>query len=406
MNLQSNHTAQKLLTKAPKERMNELLPILHPDEAHVVIVCTTVLLFYIFAVLGDGMLIYAFVRDVRMRTTTNMLVISHLTAEFASSIFGIATHVPTLIKHGEQFNQTAWCITASSILNSCLSAGFLSLVGISIDRYLAVVKKVHHNMTRTRVQIFVVVIWTMSVVYGIPWDLIFNDRLRWQYVAWLLVNCKASFLANEDLRTWTLADILRGTLFLFGVIVPFVIIAYASFNILRTALKSRQRVHVIGAINNHIAAAYSKSAFTTLLIIATYFLCLIPTFVLTVVCEESSSKCSMPLYFLAKVTLCFRSACYPVIYAARNKNFSRYFRQFFGRRKMKIWTNCFILDGEPRLNVRGSSHISASRICGERSDKLATRETTNNPRGCQDALRRKNERRVAFIDLQEIAIEH
>ena len=89
MNLQSNHTAQKLLTKAPRERMNELLPILHPDEAHVVIVCTTVLLFYVFAVLGDGMLIYAFVRDVRMRTTTNMLVISHLTAEFASSILAL-----------------------------------------------------------------------------------------------------------------------------------------------------------------------------------------------------------------------------------------------------------------------------------------------------------------------------
>ena len=399
MALQSNCTTQEVLTKTPSEKKDECVLILHPNETHVIIVCTTVLLFYIFAALGDGMLIYAFGRDVRMRTTTNMLVISHLTAEFASSIFGIATHLSTLIVHGEQFNQIAWCITASSILNSCLGAGFLSLVGISIDRYLAVVKKVHHKMTRRRVQIFLVVIWTLSVVYGIPWDLIFNDRLRWQYVAWLLVNCKASFLANEDLRAWTLADILRGLFFLFGICVPFVIIAYASFNILRAALKSRQRVHVIGTVNNHIAAAYSKSAFTTLLIIAIYFLCLIPTLVLTVECEKGSANCSMSLYFLSKVTLCFRSACYPVIYAARNENCSRYFWQFIGHRKIKICTNCFVLGGGQKLNERGSNHISVSQIRG-----CTTREGAIHPHTRQDALW-KNERKVAFVDLQEIAIE-
>lgn len=399
MAFQSNCTTREVLTKTPSENNNECVLILHPNETHVIIVCSTVLLFYVFAVLGDGMLIYAFARDVRMRTTTNMLVISHLTAEFASSIFGIATHLSTLIVHGEQFNQTAWCITASSILNSFLGAGFLSLVGISIDRYLAVVKKVHHKMTRSRVQIFLVVIWTLSVVYGIPWDLLFNDRLRWQYVAWLLVNCEASFLANEDLRAWTIADILRGLLFLICILVPFVIIAYASLNILRVAIKSRQRVHVIGTINNHIAAAYSKSAFTTLLIIATYFLCLIPALVLTVVCEQSSPKCSMSLYILAKVALCFRSACYPVIYAARNQNCSRYFRQFFDHRKIKICTNCFILDREQRQNERGSSHVSASRIYG------CTKEGAVYPHERQDALW-KVESKVAFVDLREIAVDN
>lgn len=398
MALQSNYTTQEVLTKTPSERKDECLSILHPNETHVIIVCTIVLLFYVFAVSGDGMLIYAFAKDARMRTTTNMLVISHLTAEFVSSIFGIGTHVSILVVHGEQFDQTAWCITASSILNSCMSAGFLSLVGISIDRYLAVVKKVHHKVTRTRVQIFLVLIWTLSVVYGIPWDLIFNGRLRWQYVAWLLVNCDASFLANEGLREWTLADILRGLLFLFGIFLPLVIMAYASFHILRTALKSRQRVHAIGKINNHIAAAYSKSAFTTLLMIATYFLCLIPSLVLTGICEESSSKCSMALYFLAKVTLCFRSACYPVIYAARNQNCSRYFRQFFHRRKIKICTNCFILN-EQQLSGEGISHIPVSRRCG------CPREVAVYHRACQDALW-KNEPKLAFVDLREISNEN
>lgn len=397
MALQSNYTTQDVLTKAPSGRKNEYLSILHPNETHVIMICTIVLLFFVFAALGDGMFISAFAKDVRMRTTTNMLVISHLTAEFASSILGIATHVSILIAHGQMFDQTAWCITASSIFNASMSIGFLSLVGISIDRYLAVVKKVHHKMTRTRVQIFLVVIWTLSVVYGIPWDLIFNGRLRWQYVAWLLVNCEASFLANKDLRTWTLADILRGLLLFFGIFLPLVIMTFASFHILRTALKSRQRVHAIGRISNHIAAAYSRSAFTTLLIIGTYFLCLIPSLVLTGICEESSSKCSMALYFFAKITLCFRSACYPVIYAARNRNSSRYFRQFFHRRKIRICTCCFTLN-EHQLNGEGTSQTTVSRIsgCVERAVHQHT---------CQDAPA-NHKPKLAFVDLREISSEN
>lgn len=397
MALQSNYTTQDVLTKAPSGRKNEYLSILHPNETHVIMICTIVLLFFVFAALGDGMFISAFAKDVRMRTTTNILVISHLTAEFASSILGIATHVSILVVHGQMFDQTAWCITASSIFNASMSVGFLSLVGISIDRYLAVVKKVHHKMTRTRVQIFLVVIWTLSVVYGIPWDLIFNGRLRWQYVAWLLVNCAASFLANKDLRTWTLADILRGLLLFFGIFLPLVIMTFASFHILRTALKSRQRVHAIGRISNHIAAAYSRSAFTTLLIIGTYFLCLIPSLVLTGICEESSSKCSMALYFFAKITLCFRSACYPVIYAARNRNSSRYFRQFFHRRKIRICTCCFTLNGH-QLNGEGTSQTTVSRIsgCVERAVHHHT---------CQDAPA-NHKPKLAFVDLREISIEN
>ena len=395
MALQSNYTTEHELAKAPSER-NECLSILHPNETHVIMICTIVLLFFVFAALGDGMFISAFAKDVRMRTTTNMLVISHLTAEFASSILGIATHVSILVVHGQMFDQTAWCITASSIFNSSMSVGFLSLVGISIDRYLAVVKKVHHKMTRTRVQIFLVVIWTLSVVYGIPWDLIFNGRLRWQYVAWLLVNCEASFLANKDLRTWTLADILRGLLLFFGIFLPLVIMTFASFHILRAALKSRQRVHAIGRISNHIAAAYSRSAFTTLLIIGTYFLCLIPSLVLTGICENSSN-CSMALYFFAKITLCFRSACYPVIYAARNQNYSRYFRQFFRRRKIKICTCCFTRN-EHQLNGERTSQITVSRISGwvERAVHHHT---------CQDAPA-NHKPKLAFVDLREISSEN
>ena len=71
MALQSNYTTQDVLTKAPSEGKNERLSILHPNETHVITICTIVLLFFVVAALGDGMFISAFAKDVRMRTTTD-----------------------------------------------------------------------------------------------------------------------------------------------------------------------------------------------------------------------------------------------------------------------------------------------------------------------------------------------
>ena len=48
--------------------------------------------FHILSMIGNGILISAFVKDIQMRTTTNMLVVSHLSAEMAAASFGIVTH--------------------------------------------------------------------------------------------------------------------------------------------------------------------------------------------------------------------------------------------------------------------------------------------------------------------------
>lgn len=290
------------------------------------------LFLYVLSVFGNGTLVAAFSRNAQMRTTTNMLVVSHLIAELLASSVGIATHLFTLKTDERPSLTSGWCVAGTSAAQICMGGGFLSLVGITLDRYLAVVKKVHHKVTKLRVQVFLTVIWTLSTMYGIPWRLIFHRGVKWNYVAWLVVHCRVQ-IAEQSTPCDATVDIFQYLFLTIGIVLPFFTIAFTSYRILRRALKSRRRVGVIGTHVNHVAAAYIRSAFTTIIIISVYFLCLLPIIVLGAMCENLYWKCKYKwLFFFAKVTWCFKSACFPVIFAVRGRTFSRYIKQFFHKR--------------------------------------------------------------------------
>ena len=148
-------------------------------------------LFYIVSLIGNGILISAFAKDVQMRTATNMLIASHLTAEMAATSFGIVKQLLSLVVDKKHSVVSVGCVVETSIITICLGGGLLSLLCITIDRYIALVMKIHHKVTKRQVQVVLADTWTLSIAYGIPWRFIFFDaRMRRDYVAWLIVNCQ------------------------------------------------------------------------------------------------------------------------------------------------------------------------------------------------------------------------
>ena len=346
------------------------------------------LFLYIFSVIGNGILVAAFSRNAQMRTTTNMLVVSHLIAELLASSVGIATHLSTLITDERPSLKSGWCVAGTSAAKICMGGGFLSLVGITVDRYLAVVKKVHHRVTKLRVQVFLTVIWTLSTMYGVPWHLIFHRGLKWNYVAWLIVHCRVQ-IAEESTPRDATVDIFQYLFLSIGIVLPFFTIAFTSHRILRTALKRRRRVGVIGTHVNHVAAAYIRSAFTTIIIISVYFLCLLPIVVLGAKCENLFWKCKYKwLFFFAEVTWSFKSACFPVIFAVRGRTFSRYINQFFHKR-VEICRKYLMSD-----RSRGSNKDNLYHYGHERGDTHATTVAGNSGKSTSS-------RRIAFVDLEK-----
>ncbi|KAL9976308.1 hypothetical protein ACROYT_G013593 [Oculina patagonica] len=108
------------------------------------------LFLYILSVIGNGILLVVFSKNPEMRTTTNMLVVSHLLAELLASSIGIAAHISTLMADERPFVTSTWCVAGTSAVKMCMGGGLLSLVGITVDRYLAVVKKAFPRSQRSR----------------------------------------------------------------------------------------------------------------------------------------------------------------------------------------------------------------------------------------------------------------
>ena len=285
-----------------------------------------VLILFLLASVGNGILIVAYWRDHRMRTPTNMLVISHSTAEFSFAITGILVYASSLIRL--KVPGGGVCFFAGTVNMFLFFVSILSLTAISVDRYFAVVKRSHHKFTKRTVSRVLVFIWCQAMVSAVPWDQVFIQKPGKRFIAWVLGNCEKYLTLREHHNVPILT--LRVVLWIVSFFIPCCIIFYASVGILRSALQKRVRVHVLefrGA-----ADAYSKSAFTTIIIIVVYFLCLIPSLVFYIFREMSSSYYSLALHSVAKVAMSFRSVCYPVIFISRNRKFSCYVRSFFARK--------------------------------------------------------------------------
>lgn len=357
--------------------------------------------FFLLAAVGNGMLIFAYICDYRMRTATNMLVISHISAEFSIALLGILVYGSTLVRSESIFG--GLCAVVGSLNTLFFFASLLSLTAVSVDRYLAVVKRIHHKVTRSRVRPVLVLIWFQALVNAVPWDRAVVGKPGKRFVAWLLGNCQ-KYLGvlghgNAALNAFKLV------VWILSFITPVLIIIYTCFFILRTALKNTRRVHVLGTIvNNRVAAdAYSKSAFTTVIIVLVYFLCMVPSVVLRTIADNSPSYYSAEFHVFCATAMAVRSAAYPVIFTSRSRKFSCHVRNFFVHRLPELLQYvcpcacvraCAVVC-KPRRKFPDPSYIyhpsPRSRRTGSRIDIL---RASPRVRYCRRAPRQ------AFVDLE------
>lgn len=323
------------------------------DKSAILSQGITVVILFALGMVGNGILMVAYCRDHRMQTPTNMLVISHISAEFLFSVNGILVYGSSLIRL--EVLEGNLCILAGTINMFLFFVSVLSLTAIAVDRYFAVVRKSHHKFTKNLVRRVVVVIWSQAVVSAIPWDLILINKPGKRFIAWVLGNCEKYLTLREHNNVPVIS--FRIVLWILSFMIPCVVIFYASGQILRTALNKRVRVHVLEYPRNPVDA-YSKSSFTTIMITTVYFLCLIPSLVLYILREGSSGSYYSPaVHIIAKVAMSFRSVCYPVIFIARNRKFSGHVRTFLRKKCTLIQRTCAAMHCRS-LNCRqGVRHV-------------------------------------------------
>lgn len=281
-----------------------------------------IILVLIFALLANGLLIFLFLRDHRMHTTTNFFVMSHITSEFFASCQGLIISIYVLAMKGRVNFSLEACVFIGCENLFFFYASFLSLTAIAVNRYLAVVKKVHHKITANKTKLVICLLWLLSLLASSPWGSVFNrkpvDERR--FLAWL-VYCQDTPGLFDDVGQP--ASILGMFLAVVCTGIPILILLVCFYLILKSALRNRRQISVSYNIHHVSADAYARSAFTTLLIIAVYLIC--NAFILPLILWPSSAD-SKFASFVYRCIIWLRSATYPVVYILRNPFYFRLLR--------------------------------------------------------------------------------
>lgn len=283
------------------------------------ITITMVLLFALFA---NGLLIFLFLRDHRMHTPTNFFVMSHIVSEFFASCLGFFVSLHVLSNNGKLNFLPVACVFTGCINVFFFHTSFLSLTAIAVNRYLAVVKKIHHKTTATKAKLAICLIWTLSLFASIPWATLVNWRPENEsrFLSWLVYCPRSSSIFDPTTHR---EAILSTSLALLCIGVPICILLACFYFILKSALRNRRRVSVSYNIHHVAADAYARSAFTTLLIIAVYLVC--NAFMLPVMISPTSV--TKPAAFFYRCIIWLRSATYPLVYTLRNPVYFRLLRR-------------------------------------------------------------------------------
>lgn len=117
---------------------------------------------------GNGTVCYIVFRARRMRTVMNFFIVSLALSDIFMAVFCIPfTFVANLILNEWPFGETM-CPVVTFLQSVTVFLSSLTLVAISIDRYVAIIYPFRAKMTKMQAFIVISVIWLFSFVISIP----------------------------------------------------------------------------------------------------------------------------------------------------------------------------------------------------------------------------------------------
>ena len=273
---------------------------------------------------GNLLLVHVVLSDVRMRTSTNFFVVSQSVADVGTTVLVIPFACFAVITDAWTFDSVL--CTANAFFNMCFTiATLLNLAVIAFDRFLAIVKSSHHTIGTNAALGVITLVWALALVGGIPWLGIFSDRVDVVYFRGFYT-CAQEF--KHPIRASELAVLLI-QIFSFAFL-PFVAIVYSFNRILKVIRGNRHRVSPSALSNSQKIAVevYSKTAYTSLAVIATSLVQVFPACFLMTIEGLIVSPIPHDLETALKWIMWCHCWIKPVIYAKRSRQWSKKFRSY------------------------------------------------------------------------------
>ncbi|CAH0674010.1 unnamed protein product [Spodoptera exigua] len=116
----------------------------------------------------------------RMRTVTNCFLVNLAFADLLMATLNGAPNFIFLVTADWPFGSVT-CTASNFTANLTVSAGVFTLVAITVDRYVAIVKPLQHRLSRRVARTALFTVWCASALLALP-SLLYSDTYKKQYV--------------------------------------------------------------------------------------------------------------------------------------------------------------------------------------------------------------------------------
>ncbi|KOB79390.1 Neuropeptide receptor A33 [Operophtera brumata] len=144
----------------------------------------------------------------RMRTVTNCFLVNLAVADLLMATLNGAPNFVFLVTAHWPFG-TYTCKASNFTANLTVSAGVFTLVAITVDRYVAIVRPLQHRLSRTMARAALITVWCAGTLLSLP-SLLYSDTYRKHYN---LVFLAVTYVAPMLVMVWAytrMSNALRG----------------------------------------------------------------------------------------------------------------------------------------------------------------------------------------------------
>ncbi|XP_069170111.1 uncharacterized protein [Procambarus clarkii] len=121
----------------------------------------------LIAVGGNAIVMWIVIAHRRMRTVTNYFLVNLSVADLMMSVFNCIFNFIYMLHSDWPFGST-YCTISNFLANVTISASVFTLMAISLDRYIAIVRPLKPRMTKSEALKTIVVIWVSSLTLAVP----------------------------------------------------------------------------------------------------------------------------------------------------------------------------------------------------------------------------------------------
>ncbi|XP_073993519.1 tachykinin-like peptides receptor 86C isoform X2 [Rhodnius prolixus] len=121
----------------------------------------------VIATTGNAIVMWIVLAHRRMRTTTNYFLVNLSISDLLMSLFNCIFNFTYMLDSHWPFG-AIYCTINNFVANVSVAASVFTLVAITLDRYMAIVRPLKHRMSRRKARIALLIIWAASSLLAIP----------------------------------------------------------------------------------------------------------------------------------------------------------------------------------------------------------------------------------------------